>query len=95
MAGQLYRLEVVVDSISTEPGSEGRLKFQVTAGATFYKSGTTQLSAYEFETVDTGTWVFYGYARTANFGVRFDITSTFTMTSMSIKPVNGNAGVLV
>ena len=90
VAGQLYRLEFVVDSISTEAGSEGRLRFD--RGYTTWFTGPSNT---EFETIDVGTWVFYAYAVNTNFGLRFDITSTFTMTSMSIKPVNGNAGVMI
>jgi len=91
VAGQLYRLEFVVDTLGVGGGNDsGRIRFE-----RGYTTWFTGLSSAEFSTGDEGTWIFYGFAVNTNFGLRFDITSTFTMTSMSIKPVNGNAGVLI
>ena len=89
-AGQLYRIEIVVDTLGVG-GTNNAGRWRWERG---YTTWFTNIVNYSFDTGDTGTWVFYGIAVNTNFGFRVDVTSTFTATSISVKPVNGNAGVV-
>ena len=87
--GQLYRLDLVIDTMGVGGDTTARIRFYAAAHQYFTSDSPV---AY----VSVGINTFYLVANSGgDFGLEFDDTSTCTISDISLKPVTGNGGRMV